>query len=138
MTEEPVSIHVKWAQNMENMIKMNNELLKYRQEEHQYKLALMECEKIKSDIKNKKITKILVPTIGNNFIQVNAGDEKYGNMLNERIKQFDNSVKGIEGQIKHREDALHEQMLRTYRYLGEYLLKMGLNLPEIINPKVDK
>ena len=93
----------------------------------------MESNKIRKDIKNKKITKILVPTVIGNYIQVNNPDsaKEYLKVLDAKIKQFENSIKGIETQIEQREDCLYEKLKLGYLHLGKCILERGLKLPEV-------
>ena len=129
---EPVNIlSVKALENINQLIKFNEELIKYRQQKYQFELANKEIAKIKQDIKDKKILKILVPTIGNNFVQVNPNSDDYRKLLNEKVKQFDNSIRGIKEQIHHREDTFHEYMRKTHSYFTSYLNSRGFDVEKV-------
>jgi len=129
-SSDSVTIHSYWAKQLAQVSGQNEELLKLRQQQHQFKMAIVECEKVLEDIHNKVITKVLIPTVGNNFIQINANNEKYKNMIKERMKQFDTSMKGIDGQITRREDAMNESLLKLHRFIGKYIKEQGLEVPE--------
>ncbi len=130
MADESPMVEPYWANELETIKNRNQEILQLKEQLHQFKLAVTECEKVKEDIKNKVIMKVLMPTIGNNFIQINAQNEKYIKMLDERKKQFETSMKGVKEQIVHREDLLNESLLKFYIYLKKYIKAQGLSVPE--------
>jgi len=129
--DKPSVLAIKLVQDATNMLKTNEELIKLKQQLQQFIMANKEIERLQKDIKNKKITKVLVPTLGGNFIQVNPNSKQYKEMLAEKSRQFNNSIKGIEGQIEHREDYLHENMLRAFSAIGKHLKEHGLELPDL-------
>jgi hypothetical protein len=135
---QPINLSIGAIEDINAMMKFNDEIVKFQQQLQQFQMAYNEAKRIKEDIKNKKITKILVPTLGNNLVQINPSGEEYQRMINENMKQFDNSIQGIEGQIMHREDGFYESMMRVYKHIGNHLVYRGLELPEIKKPEVKK
>lgn len=118
-----------WAILITTIVQQNENVLQIKQQLHQYKIALAECKKIKEDVKNKVITKVLIPTIGNTFIQINP-NERYKKMIDELEKQYDNSIKGIEEQLRTREEALNESLIKLSIGIKEHLKGLGLEVPE--------
>lgn len=130
MSNDEMVVKATTAQQLERVKALNEKILQLQQQQHQFKMAIVECDQVKDDIKKGGITKVLVPTIGNNFIQINPKNEKYSKMLSERAKQFDNSLKGINEQLNHNSDLLNEAVLRLYKMLNEHIKSHGLEVPE--------
>lgn len=128
-------MQIGWVQTMQEMMNINDELTKFRQQLSQFEMAIKEIDKMQLDIKEKRITKVLVPTLGNNFVQVNPNNDHYQKLVKDKKRQFENSIGGIKGQIEHREDHLHEMMIRTYNLLGKYLVDRGFELQTHEKPK---
>jgi len=115
---------------MKQAMELNEKVLQLKKQLHQYKMAVNECEQLREDINKKVITKVLVPTIGNNFIQVNPSCDKYRKMISDRKEMFNNSMVAIEEQIRHNRESLNTTIIQLCRFYKQYLNEQGLEVPE--------
>lgn len=113
----------------EDMLKLNKEITAMYKQYQQFEFASKELENIMGDVKNKKITKVFMPTVGNMQIQVNPVHQKFKNFIADKQRQLENGMKGIEGQLVHRQDAMNQEAMFAFKYLAGYLLNHDFDLP---------
>ena len=128
--EEQMVIDAQTSLLLKQTMELNERVLQLKKQLHQYKMASSECDQLKKDINNKVITKVLVPTIGNNFIQINPNCDKYRKMISERKEMFEKSMLAIEEQIRHNGESLNTSVIQLCKSFKQYLERNGLEVPE--------
>jgi len=128
--EEQMVIDAQTSLLLKQTMELNERVLQLKKQLHQYKMASSECDQLKKDINNKVITKVLVPTIGNNFIQINPNCDKYRKMISERKEMFEKSMLAIEEQIRHNGESLNTSVIQLCKSFKHYLERNGLEVPE--------
>jgi len=111
---------------VEELLANTKELIGFYNQEAQHDNALKEIRKIIDDIKNKRITKINFPSLGGLMITKSATNRDVKKLLDTKEKEIANSLKGIRGQIAHREDILAESYIRSAHVCMNRLRKCGI------------
>jgi len=114
------------VQKTQELIKLNEDLIGFYKQYHQFESALKELDRIKEDIKNKKITQAYIPSLGGMLFRVNPNGKDYKKMITDKEIQFSNSMKGIKGQILHREDSFFETIKRLHLSYGTHMINNGI------------
>lgn len=118
------------AQLVNEMTTINNDLVALYKQQTQHEFATNEIKKIIHDMKAGKIKSINL--IHGQTVVVPMNDMKDARkMLMDRKTLFDNALKGIEGQISHREDSFIESMMKVKRFLNEKLKDVKIPEPVI-------
>lgn len=130
--EEDINLmfKVRHMNNLEEMIKTQNELAGFLQQKNKFENAMKELKSQKKDIFNKKVKQIFMPTIIGNFVRVDCNDNRWKDFFKEKEEQLENSIKGIEEQIRHRQEVVNENVNRAIKWFYEYLDMQGLPIPE--------
>jgi len=129
MPAEKDAFSVEQINHIQDLIKLNKEMLGFYDQLTKFEMALKELESIEKDVKDKRITKVFMPSLGNMQVQINPNSKKFKKWSEERKRQFTNSIEGIKGQIRHRQDYMNESAMWIFRTLGGYLLEHDLDLP---------
>ena len=118
------------AQLVNEMTSINNDLVALYKQQTQHEVATNEIKKIIHDMKSGKIKNINL--IHGQTVVVPMNDMKDARkMLMGRKTLFDNALKGIGGQISHREDNFIESALKVKRFLTEKLKDVKIPEPVI-------
>ena len=127
MSANPLS--VEQVRRVEEMLTLNKEVVGFHNQLTQHKNALNMIRDLRKRIKNKQVTRVNMPHVGNISIPISAKDKTFQADLNNKEKQLDTAVRGIVGQIQHRTDYFNETTMKVFRTLGNYLIKNQLPLP---------
>jgi len=119
---------VREAKQIEELLALNKELAGMNKQLQQFENAKKELDKIDGDIKNKAITQILIPSLGGLYVKINPTSQKFKKMSKDKLREFDNSILGIKGQLAHRGDLANEIMIKVAFSLLNHLKEEGINL----------
>jgi hypothetical protein len=125
---------IKTVKNMEELIKLNKDLAALMQQKIQHVNALKVVEELLRDTKNKKIKYLFMPAIGGIMARVNADDQKLKKIFEDKQRQFQNAIKGIDGQIANRQQNVNEDSIRAILDLTDHCYSQDLEIPKINNP----
>ena len=98
--------------DISNMLGMNKDIEGARQQKQRYEIALKEISNLIKQLKSNRNMKMQKLLGGNLMIPVD--NKEAIKDLQDRKKQIDISLNGIEEQIKHREDNLMESYHKVY------------------------
>lgn len=105
------------AKLVNEMMSINNDVLALYKQKQQFEFALAEVRKLIKDTRAGVIKD--VGLMKGNMLMVPIRNKKdILNIFVERRKTLETSLKGIEGQLAHRQDYFVEAMVKVVRQLG--------------------
>ena len=120
-------IGIKNLNRIKELLKINDELTGFYAQLHQHKIGLSENKEILKEVENKKIKKVMMPTIGKIMIPISTTDPKIAKMYKDMIRQYENSIKGIEGQIQHRLELFNEDVIFLFKFFASKVKEIGFD-----------
>lgn len=133
LRDRPLS--VEGLRFVEELLAANKELTGFIQQRFQNEFAKREILDKLKEIKDKKIKKVLFPSVGGTLIPRPVTDPIVLKLYNEKLSQFDNAITGINGQMQHRLDNYNEIAIKVYKALQKWLLDNGFELPVLKTEK---
>jgi len=123
-------LSVKTMKDLQDIGGIHKEIAGMLQQLNQFENANRELNQIVEDAKNKVITHVMVPSLGGLLIRTNPLGKRFKIIVNDRKRQFENSILGIKGQMSHRNDLYNETMLKICNELLFHLSEEGINLKD--------
>jgi len=117
----PIVLTPVMIRDIQEIVKLNADVLAARQQLQQHTKAIEEITQLVKTLntnRNRKLQKV----VGGNLI-VEIDNKISRKELMDRKEQVQVSIKGIEEQIKHREDNLQEAKSKIYRNLAGFIPK---------------
>ena len=144
MSGKPIKVET--VKGIETMMKLNNDIIAMLTQINKFKMATKEAEKNIKEAKDKKTKYVFRPSLGGTFIRVSGNDPEYMKFLEATKTQLDNQIKGVEGQLSHRQEGMNEELLKTLNNLichaceEELVASKGCrrNFDRLINPQPKK
>lgn len=89
----------------ENLIQLSNTYAKLNQQYHQYKFVLEQMEEKRNQIQKDEIKMPILMQLGGNSFYQETDKKKVISDMDDQMDRIKNSIRGIKGQLKQREEA---------------------------------
>lgn len=107
---------------------VDKEVKAFMQQKQNHKNGINELNETMKEAKNKKITKIQLPSVGGMLKTYSGDDKKVLDLIKKNVENMENAVKGIDGQITHRVDGLNEAVVKLTSAFLSRIIDSGIEL----------
>ena len=133
MSGRPLTVNV--CQRIQEMMKLNDDVVALIRQRQQYHNAIIETKKMMKDIENKKIKHVSVPTNIGIIVRVDGNDKDLKKQMEEKLRQFENALVGIDAQILNRQQNLDEDVKKNSISLANHLYWQDIPIPDYTDPR---